>query len=204
MKSFLSHALGLVMAIVLILLAVLLAGCSNQDDLAIPVDAKSNLPFPETPEQLMGNFYEAYAHQDLGSYAATLHPDYEFVKTDGETYDRDTELKIAARMFSGEDYVKPHCTIAGISAIEIEQFEGLGEWVAMQSEDREALTRTYRIHICFRRTDSSVITVRGRVLFEVVRDVMNDAGSWRAGWRILRQVDGTGQGTPRGYRNASR
>ena len=192
MKTFLSHALGLVMAIVLVLLAVLLTGCSDQDDLLIPVDAKSILPFPDTPEQLMGNFFEAYAHQDLGSYAATLHPDYEFVKVDGQTYDRDTELKIAARMFSGEDYVKPHCTIAGISAIEFQQFEGLGEWTAVSGEDREALTRTYRIHVCFRRTDSSVITVRGRVQFEVIRKVMIDAGSRRAGWQILRQVDGTG------------
>lgn len=191
MKTFLSHAIGLVMAIVLVLLAAMLAGCSDQDDLLIPGDAKSNLPFPDTPEQLIGNFFEAYGHQDLGSYAATLHPGFEFVKVDGRIFDRDTELKIAARMFSGEDYVKPHCTIAGISAIEFEQFEGQGEWAAVSGEDREVLSRTYRIHVRFLRTDDSVLVVRGRVVFEVVRDIMIDAGSRRAGWRILRQVDGT-------------
>ena len=129
MKTFLTHALGLAMAAVLVLLAIALTACTDDAELVIPDPAKSSLPFPVTPEMLMGNVHEAYGTQDLAGYAAMLHPDFEFQRTDGAVYGRDTELRIAARMFSGEDYVKPDRTVAGIAKIEIDRFEGLGEWV---------------------------------------------------------------------------
>lgn len=192
MKTFLTHALGLAMAAVLVLLAIALAACSDDAELVIPDPAKSSLPFPVTPEMLMGNVREAYGSQDLAGYAAMLHPDFEFERTDGAVYGRDTELRIAARMFSGEDYVKPDRTIAGIAKIEIDRFEGLGEWVPVPEEEREVLGRTYLVKLRFVQTDGNVLSVRGSTHFQVIRDEMVDSrGEGRPGWRVLRQVDGT-------------
>ncbi len=192
MKTILSHTLCLAMAAMLVGLAILMTGCADDADLVIPDAAKSSLPFAATPDILMENFHLAYGSQDLASYAAMLHPDYEFERHGGGTYDREVELKIAARMFSGEDYVKPGCTIAGVSKIEIDVFEGLGEWAEVSARGREVLGRTYQVKIRFLRTDGGVLSVDGQTRFEVVLDELaGPRGESRDGWRILRQVDGT-------------
>jgi len=192
MKTLLSHTLGLAMAAILITLAIVMAGCADDADLVIPDAAKSSLPFPATPDLLMENFRVAYGTQDLAAYAAMLHPDFEFERHGGEIYDRELELKIAARMFSGEDYVKPGRTIAGVAKIEVDVFEGLGEWVAVSSRGREVLGRTYQVKIRFLRTDGGVLSVDGQTSFEIVQDALQGPhDDVRDGWLILRQVDGT-------------
>jgi hypothetical protein len=191
MQTSLERILGLAMAIVLVLLVVALSGCTDSDELVIPA-AKSTLPFPATPDQLLANFHTAYASQDLASYAALLHPDFLFVRHGGDTYDRDTELRIAARMFSGEDYVKPDRVIAGIARIEFPVWEALGEWEAVPGQDPERLSRVYRVALRFVQTDGGVLAVRGNVRFQVVRAPVDDQdGAAREGWLILRQIDGT-------------
>jgi hypothetical protein len=197
MRTFLSTAMSATMALVLIVLAVALVGCTDEPAPLAPDLAKSHLPFPATPEILMGNFYEAYGTQDLAGYASLLHPDFQFELARGftpQSWGRDQELAIAARMFSREDYVKPDRVIAGIARIEFVCFEGVGPWVvAPENGGAVTLVRTYNVHVRFHRTDESVIDVQGTSIFHVHADEFEDAGGeTRLGYRIVRWVDRTG------------
>jgi hypothetical protein len=195
MRSFLTHALGLAMALTLVLLAVVLNGCSDEADLLGPDLAKSSLPFPDSPEMLMSNFYVAYGSQDLASYAATLHPDFEFELAQAfgsRTWDRDKELQIAGRMFSREDYIRPDCVVAGIVRIDFLRFEGLGEWTPVTA-DGEVLRRTYQVALRFLRTDGSVLSVQGASVFHVAPMAESrEVGGAREGYQIVRCIDRTG------------
>lgn len=200
MKTFLSHALAAWMTIVLIALTAVLTSCNQAPDPLAPDLEKSRLPFADTPDQLMRNFVEAYGSQDLAEYAAMLHPGFVFELTLGsqpQSWGRDEELAIAARMFSREDYVKPGRTVAGIARIEVVRFEGLGHWRPSSEDgagdDNTDLARTYTVLLRFHQTDGNVITVRGASIFHVRLDLLEAAdGVERQGWRIVRQVDRTG------------
>jgi hypothetical protein len=200
MKTFLSHTLVAWMAILLIALAVALSSCSRESAPLIPALEKSQLPFPATPDQLMANFAQAYGDQNLAEYAALLHPDFVYELTQGsvpQTWGRDQELAITARMFSREDWVKSGLTIAGISRIEIVRFAGRGPWSpgadGGAAEAEHDLVRTYEVLLRFHRTDDSVITVRGPVVFQVrLDDLDTGEGGMRPGYRLVRQIDRTG------------
>jgi len=196
MRSFLSQTLGGAMAIVLVTLAILLASCTDEPAPLVPVVAKSDLPFPTTPDILMGNFREAYGNQDLGAYAALLHPDFQFELARGrvpQVWGRDQELAIAARMFSREDYVKPDRVIAGILRIEFVRCEGIGAWIeSADDSEGETFRRSYLVHVRFHRTDESVLSVEGVAVFHVRCDELDTGdGETRPGYRIVRWIDRT-------------
>ncbi len=191
MRTLLSHLLGAAMTAVLLLLALALGSC-GPDTVVVPDLAESSLPFPDTPDQLMLNYQTAYGSRSLADYAATLHPDFAFVETDGGTYGRDVELRIAARMFSGEDYVSTAGTIAGITRIEWLELRGLGAWEDVADGDRDAVRRAYRVDLRFHRTDQSVLSVRGRAVFTLVREpAALEDGTPRVGFRVWRIEDRT-------------
>ena len=191
MRTYLEHTLGFTLTLVLLLLVLTLTSC-GPDAPVMPDLADSTLPFPATPDQLMLNFQTAYAARDLAGYAATLHPDFSFVETTGGSYGRDVELRIAARMFSGEDKVTPAGRIAGIARIEVVAFHGAGDWTAADG-DGDQLQRTYEVHLRFHRNDEGVMVVRGACVVTVRRDGIElGGGVVRDGWRIVRLVDGTG------------
>lgn len=204
MKTLSSHTLAAWMALVLIAIAAALTSCGHDPAPLVPALEKSRLPFPATPDQLMANFAEAYGDQDLAEYAALLHPDFVFELTSGcvpQTWDRDQELAIAARMFSREDLVKAGRTIAGIGRIEIVRFAGQGEWRAADDAGADGgasqgdgdLERTYEVFLRFHMNDGGVLVVRGASVFRVRRDALDDGdGGMRPGYRLVRQVDRTG------------
>jgi len=193
MRTITSHALAIFMAFTLILLAFGLMSCSQDQEGLSAGATKSSLPFPTTPDQLMGNVYEAYGKQDLAAYDAALHPEFTFVQVDGESYGRDTELAITARMFSHEDHHKPDRTISGIARIIVDRFEGIGAWRTLSATDDHILRRTYDLKIRFVQNNGNILTIQGQADIQVIQDDIDLGGDeTRLGYRILRWVDLTG------------
>ncbi len=193
MKTILQRAIIVTHAVILIMLAWQFIGCFGHDSVMAPDPETGNYPFADTPDQLMANFAAAYGARDLEGYAATLHPDFVFVPAgagpDAKShYSRETELRVAANMFSGEDREKDGVFIAGITHILFERCAPLGAWNA----DGDALRRTYRVRLRFLRDRGPELMVEGECDFTVVAtDLPSPDGGTRRGYQILRQVDRT-------------
>jgi hypothetical protein len=193
MKTILTRAIFITHACILVMIAWQFTGCFGFDDVVAPVPEDGRYPFPETPDQLMANFAVAYAQRDLDGYAATLHPDFEFVPAGAGAdraayYSRETELRVARNMFSGQDREKDGVFIAGISSIRFERCEPLGTWQA----EGGALRRTYAVRLRFLRDRGPELMVNGQCDFTVIAvDLPTADGGKQRGYQILRQVDHT-------------
>ncbi len=195
MKTILTRAIFVThtLILILILLAWNLVGCQDNDGVVAPDPETGRYPFADTPDQLMANFAAAYGARDLEGYAATLHRDYVFVPSGAEAhseahYTRETELRVAANMFHGEDRVKDGVVIAGITRIVFERCAPIGAWNA----DGDALRRSYGVRIRFLRDHGPTLMVDGECDFTVVAvDLPSPDGGTRRGYQILRQVDRT-------------
>jgi hypothetical protein len=159
----------------LLLLAV---GCTDESEMldAPPV---REYPYPDSPEQVMINFRDAYQNLDLQAYAEVLHEDFVFffqscdvqdLKLDNPHLNRGEELSSAANMFSGKA-VKNSAgnTVPAISSIEFHEFEPVGDWHRTDDPDHlpGALMCTYRVRLRFVRPAATNIYVSGHSIFYV-------------------------------------
>lgn len=93
-------------------------------------------PFPDTPQQLMNNFRNAYDEMDLGEYGAALHPDFRFVFDEGSpvappggVFVRAEDLQSTTNMFAGESgHGSGGELLAGVRDVEFERLERLSDW----------------------------------------------------------------------------
>ncbi|MBK9304449.1 MAG: hypothetical protein IPM94_11310 [bacterium] len=100
-------------------------------------------PFPDTPQQLMTNFRNAYDEMDLGEYGAALHPDFRFVFAEGSSaappsgvYTRAEDLQSTANMFAGEPGHGPGGEpMVGVRDVEFERLVRFSDWDVAPGND---------------------------------------------------------------------
>lgn len=100
-------------------------------------------PFPDTPQQLMTNFRNAYDEMDLGEYGAALHPDFRFVFVEGSpvappggVFTRAEDLRSTTDMFAGESGHGPDGELlAGVRDVEFERLERYSDWEVASGSD---------------------------------------------------------------------
>jgi hypothetical protein len=166
----------------------------------------TGLPFPGSEDQLMRNFRTVYETMEFNGYRDMLHPDFitllqpatqeEFPDV-GPTLDREEELLIGERMFSGQAITNSKGDLVpGISAISFEIFEQQGDWATSQPNDviPNARFAQFEVTFLFDRQGNSTLRVDGLIKFYVTgRDsVVN--GVTKTYWQMRGQQDLTNGG----------
>ncbi len=193
----------------LLLMMLLLAsgGCifspdDDGDDNIIPPDPE--LPFPDTPDQLIANFKTVYTGMDFNAYRdEILSEDYTFVlqaetveefELSDNIYEYADELVIAQKMFSGQ----PNQDGVVLSTIEIQSLQPQGGWLDVPANDPYfggypgARFRNYIIVSYFIAQGGDFrYEVQGNVLFYVTSTEEMHEGALTPRYRLLGQLDQT-------------
>ncbi len=106
-------------------LSGLLGGCTS-DDPSDPVnDPVVQYIWPNTADKLMVNFELAYANMDIDEYENCLHPDFRFVFTNGDIWERADDMTSTTNMFAGnlghDSEGNPRSGVQSIEFIEMTQ-----------------------------------------------------------------------------------
>jgi hypothetical protein len=195
--------------VALLLLAALLpAGCSDDATTPGPDPEPEGYPFAASEDQAMANFKRAYEEMNRDVYVDVVLDDpFTFVFADGSPYaptngwDRGAEVSSVTRLFAGEggyDTVqgvpKP-----GVADIEFRTLIRLMDWEDVASTDPDfpsARRALYEVEIVFvmqTGTYLATITVAGQQFF-YVRGVEEPAdGTTRTHWRLCGQKDLTAE-----------
>ncbi len=126
--------------------------------------------WPDTPDKLMANFGLAYADMDIDQYEVILHPDYKFIFTSNDSWERQEDVNSTGNMFAGNPGVdidgnpKP-----GVSSIEVIELTQVLNWEMTPSnhptfpDSEKAL---YKVIIVFYLDSATnTITVTSQQLF---------------------------------------
>jgi hypothetical protein len=147
----------------------------------------SSLPFPASPEQLMANFRTVYETMDAAEFGQLLHPDFvcllqpatqeEFPHV-GPTLDRDEELVIATKMFSGEATTNSQGDLVpGVGGIDFALFQRVEPWQVTPPTDPipGALAALFEVVVLWNRPGQSTLRAEGMLRFYVAsRDSLHD------------------------------
>lgn len=172
-----------------VILMVFLVGCSS-DDPGEPI-TNSDPPldtFPETATELVAHLQNACQDMDPDRYADLIHPDFQMVLQDqtkliypelGETLNRAMEIRIAARMFSGDPVTDPSGeSIPAVFAVSIGRWHALDEWRAIRvgAPVPGTLWAPFEIDILLDRgQEDTTLNARGQVhLYATVIDSLAD------------------------------
>jgi hypothetical protein len=165
----------------------------------------TNLPFPDSPEQVMANFRTIYETMDVREYLNLMHPDFltilqqstteEFPDV-GTTLDRYEEQNIHKRMFSGRAVTDPDGNLVpGILNVSFNVLMPLDVWQLSPGDDiiPNALWAPYEVNFLFDRGQNfSTIRIEGMIKFYVTGQEFEFKGVSRVFYQMVGQVDLTG------------
>lgn len=102
--------------------------------------------FPDTPDKLMVNFQLIYEEMHFGEFVKMLHPQhvmflqestYNMFPDVGTTLDFEEELRIAERMFSGQNVTDPNgALVPGVEAVIFQTFQRQSAWADSPPSDQ--------------------------------------------------------------------
>jgi len=161
------------------------------------------LPFPDTPDQLIANFEAAYGDMDLDAYRDEVLADaYTFV-LQPETVeafaladsllDRDDELVIAQRMFTGQ----PNLDDRVLASIQMVERQPLSPWEPVPADDPHfgalpaTLRRRFSLTYIFATQGDFGYQVVGAQVFYVACDTVLHEGAMTPRYRLRGQLDQT-------------
>ena len=159
-------------------------------------------PWPDTPDQLMTNFKNAYENRDIDAYRDVLDTDYKFVFAEGTDgmdprgyWLREDELASATNMFSGDPHTNSQGVLApGISDISFDILVPQGVWEDVPENDPDfgapgVKKRLYQVRIVLSHSDGTY-TISSQQLFWVIpREVDDGTGATRVRWYLYGQQD---------------
>jgi hypothetical protein len=194
----------IVMALVLWgFLGSLLGGCQTkvtQPPVVIPIS-------PDSPENLVTLFRQAYSTRDITLYSHLVHPDFKFLlqEEDVSAFDlfssyfaRREEIQAAANLFSGLGVPKPDgATIPAVTGININTFKPVTEWLPVDSSHPHfpnSLLGRFVIDFTVTLESKDQIRVSGSQDFYIVTDdsTFTD-GTARVVFKIIGQDDISGK-----------
>lgn len=141
-----------------------LTGCSSSPTRApdpVPTLVPFPADFPSAPDLLMARFQAAYVGRDSIALAAMFRPAFVTILQQstrntfpdvGETLDRAEQVRIAGRMFRGQDLVDPDYTLVpAITSIQITTFQRVGIWSQSAGTDQipNACNALYSLQVLF-------------------------------------------------------
>jgi len=152
------------------------------------------LPFPDTAEQLMANFVNAYNARDFRILRESLHPDFvtllqpatvQLFPAVGETLDLAQELRSAQRLLSGEPVVDPDgLYVPAVTHIDFQSFTQMDAWstsinpqIPDTGDAEHPVQRSlYYVNVVLSRGQSfSALKVEGELEFYITsRDSLDD------------------------------
>jgi hypothetical protein len=192
-------------ALVLIVGAVVLSACSD-DDVVAPKDDPVPIVEPVTEDQVMSNFRTAYEDMDSGLLLSLLHPDFELLLQAstieqfpnlGPTLDHAEETRSAQRMFSGEPVTNSAGdVIAAVSSISFNILEQQGTWMTNGPTDPfpNARSALFDVQFLFDRAGNSTLPVQGQIKFHLShRDTVIN-GQTKIYFTMIGQQDLTNSG----------
>jgi len=169
---------GTAQLVILCCCIILTYGCAKHKETVGPAPSEP-YQFPDTPDQLMANFVEAYSGMDYQGYADVLHKDFRFVfqecdvdklDLDSNLLGKEQELEVAVNMFSREPVQKDDgSVIAAIEDIRFLDFHPLGSWETTNelAQYPNAVRRTYQVRVEFIRPSDTNILVEGQSVYYV-------------------------------------
>ncbi len=165
-------------------------------------DVSLQLPFPDSPDQLMANFQTIYETMDVDEYLKIMHPDFLTILQDatsqefpdvGTTLDVNEELRIHERMFSGEAVTDPDgYLVPGVRNISFNVLWPLDAWSLSPPNDiiPNAEWAPFEVVFLFDRGQNfSTLKVTGTIKFYVTsRDSLHE-GTTKQYYQMIGQVD---------------
>jgi hypothetical protein len=195
--------------LVLLTLALVCAGCSEDDEGPIaPGGAAdvpaSDLPFPDTPDQVLANFMTIYETMDFAEYEISLDPAFachlqpetmEEFPALGPTLEGDEEIRLHSRMFSGEDLTDASgAPLPAIQQFSFGKLRKLIDWGESLDTDPipNTLSALYAVEIIVDRGQShAALKVDGQIRFYVKPAEGRVDGESRTYYRLVGQLDWT-------------
>ncbi|MCK9996791.1 MAG: PKD domain-containing protein [Candidatus Krumholzibacteria bacterium] len=166
---------------------------------------KPELPFPDSPDQLMANFKTIYESMDVERYLKIMHPDFQTILQEetiidfpdvGPTLDVTEETRIHERMFSGEVVEDPSGNLVpGVRNIRFSGFRAQDAWKMSPEEDiiPNAEWAPFEVNVLFDRGQQfSTLKVGGMIKFYVTSSDSLHEGVTRKYYQMIGQVDLTG------------
>ncbi len=192
-------------ALLLVITATILCSCSD-DDVVVPPDDSKPIVEPPTEDMVIQNFRVAYEDMDFVALQNLLHPDFvTFLQEQtiaqfpdvGRTLDRDQEIRIAQRMFSGQPVTDPDGKlIAAISSVEFQILEQQGVWTDTGPNGviPNARAALFDVLFIFDRPGDSTLPAQGQIRFFVSRRDSLVNGVTRTYYTMIGQQDLTNTG----------
>lgn len=188
-------------------LLVLPAGCIfSPDDGDKPPVVINDLPFPNSPEVLMGNFQKVYEDRDIDGYREVIDPSF-VIYLSQETiddfslprnfFDYDEEVLIAERMFSGSPFIRQNGDITpGITRIQFNYFQPETAWEVSPADDRipNALRAQYRVDFTIEQGNEGRLNIKGIIEFYLRSEQVEHQGRLQDRYWMVGQVDYTTPG----------
>ncbi len=196
---------------ILMLLAVLLlvvpAGCifSPPDD-PDTIKPPSDLPFANSPEQLMANFQTVYEDMDIDGYRQVIDPGFVIYLSQDtideyslprEFFDYDEEVQITERMFSGNAITRPNGDIIpGITRIQFNLFQAEATWAVSPADHRipNALWAPYRVDFTIEQGNEGRLNITGIIEFYLTSEQVTHQGREQTKYSMVGQEDRTSNG----------
>ncbi len=175
---------------VLAILTVMTGGCFDSGDPDDTDPPPVAYPFPDTVEQLMTNFRDAYDSMNITEYRNALHEDFRFIFAEGSDiappsgcFTREEDLLSTTRMFNGEQGMSDTGEIKpGVRDIDfrlLEQLSPTWEVVPESDDDFPGASRAiFAVELVFNLNDdgNSTITIDSQQYFYVQSEPEEIAG----------------------------
>lgn len=170
----------------------------------VPALLRSGYELPDTPDQAVANFMDAYGARQFDPYRQMLHADYRFVLLPqvvedfglrDDTLDVKDEVAISWRIFHGGI---SEFTGRAIDDVSVDLLDPREQWQDVPADDPHfggfdgAQMRTYQVNLSFEVREAALIyQVVGPVTFYVAPVEVEVDGAMRTVYQVLGQVDHT-------------
>ena len=188
------------LTVCLVLLSFGLVGCSDDDPTTPETGDPSPYVWPDTADKLMANFALAYGNMDIEEYENCLHPDFQFIFMNNDSWDRADDVTSTENMFAGDPGEDPDgMPKPGVQSIEIIQMTQVLAWdttIPTHPDFPNSEKALFMVNIRFYLDGGeNTITITSPQLFYAVsEEVDKGSGKTQTRYYLIGQQDVEGDG----------